>query len=251
MTQPDNPRAVAGDNMPPETPYETVKRQIEDLFQQASDYLDGEPIATQGQADDVSKLMNMIREVMAVAEAQRLAEKAPYDEAVAEIQARYNALIGETKKVTGKAVLAVQACKKALAPWLQKLAAEQAEAERLARIEADRLRAEAEAAVRAANAANLAEKQAAEDKLREAQDAERIARAAEKARPKAGNYGRAAHLRTYHDAVIVDGAAFHRWCVQNDREAMTTYLARRAQELTDAGQRSIPGINVVDRKEVA
>lgn len=255
MQQPDNPDAVAGHNRPPEeTPYEAVKRQIEDLYQQAADYLDGEPIATQRQADDVSKLKNMIREVMDVAEAHRKAEKAPHDIAIAEIQTRYNALIGETKKVTGKAVLAVETCNKALRPWLTKLADEQEAAAKAAREEAVRKQREAEDAIRATrstDAADLAASEAAEAKVREAQAAERAANTAAKARPKAGNYGRSAHLRTYYDGVVVDGSAFHRWCVQNDREAMTAYFAKRAQELTDAGQRSIPGVEVRPRQEVA
>ena len=250
-----NPRAALGGNMPPEpvepTPYETVKRQIEDLYQQAADYLDGEPIATQGQADDVSKLKNMIREVMDVADAHRKAEKAPHDIAIAEIQERYNALIGETKKITGKAVLAVKACNDALAPWLRKQAAEQEAAAKAAREEADRQREAAQAAIRAADTVNLAEREAAEQLVRDAAEAERAANAAAKAKPKAGNYGRAAHLRTYHDAVLTDRRLFARWCWEHDTTAMDEYLARRAQELVNAGQRSIPGVDVVDRKEVA
>lgn len=250
--QPDNPVAVAGHNAPPEpTPYEAARERIETLYQQAADYLDGEPLATQGQADDVSKLMRMISEEIAVAEAARKAEKAPHDAIIKEIQDRWNLLVGDTKTVTGKAVLAVATCKKALAPWLQKLAAEQEAAAKAAREEAARKQHEAQEAMRAATADNLAARDAAEELARAAAAADRAARAAEKAKPHAGTYGRAAHLRTYHDATVTDGAAFHRWCVRNDRDAMTAYLARRAQELTDANIRRLPGVTVNDRREVA
>jgi hypothetical protein len=253
VTQPDNPRAVPGANNPPEpTPYEAAQQRIADLYQQAADYLDGDPIATQGQADDVSTLMRMLGEEIALADKLRIAEKKPFDDGAAEVQARWNTLIGETKKVTGTAVMAVQACKQALAPWLRKLAAEQEAAAKAAREEADRQREAAQAAIRAADAANLAERTAAEAKLREADAAERAARVAEKAKPHAGgSHGRAAHLRTYYDGVVVDGAEFHRWCVKHDREAMTAHLAKRAQELTDANVRNIPGVDVRERKEVA
>jgi hypothetical protein len=253
VTQPDNPVAVAGHNAPPEpTPFEAAHQRIADLYQQAADYLDGEPIATQGQADDVSTLMRMLGEEIALADKLRIAEKKPFDDGAAEVQARWNTLIGETKKVTGSAVRAMDVCKQALAPWLRKLAAEQEAAAKAAREEADRQRAEAEAAIRSADAANLAAREAAEAKIREADAAERAARVAEKAKPHAGgSHGRAAHLRTYHDAVVVDGTAMHRWCVQNDREAMTAHLAARAQTLTDAGIRNIPGVEVRERREVA
>jgi hypothetical protein len=250
--QPENERAIAGDNNPPEpTSYEKVRDSILSLYQQASDYLDGEPITSQGMADDVSRLMNMIREEAAFADACRKAEKAPHDIAITEIQDRYNLLIGETKKVTGKTVLAIDACKKALAPWLKKLADEQEAIAKTARKEAERKQREAEEALRASRADDLAARDAAEELVRDAAAAERAASAAAKAKPKAGNYGRSAHLRTYYDAVVVDGRAFHSWCVKNDRDAMTAYLARRAEELTAAGVCSIPGVEVRERKEVA
>jgi len=254
VTQPENPRAVMGGNMPPETPtpYEASKQRIADLYQQAADYLDGEPIATQGQADDVSTLMRMLGEEIALADKLRIAEKKPFDDGAAEVQARWNTLIGTTKKVTGIAVLAMDACKEALAPWLRKLAAEQEAAAKAAREEADRQREAAQAAIRAADAANLAERTAAEAKIREAEVAERAARVAEKAKPHAGGtHGRAVHLRTYYDGIVTDQRTFARWCWENDVDAMTTFLAERAQALTDAGMRSIPGVEVRPRQEVA
>ena len=108
--------------------------------------IDGEPIATQGQADDVSSLMRMLGEEIALADKLRAAEKKPHDDAANAVQARWNTLIGTTKKVTGTAVLAMDACKEALAPWLRKLAAEQEAAAKAAREEADRQREAAQAA---------------------------------------------------------------------------------------------------------
>jgi hypothetical protein len=245
----ENPVAVAGHNQPPPTPYEAAKARIDDLYQQARDYLDGDPIATEGQAADVQRLMRMIGEEITVADALRAAEKKPFDDAAAEVQARWNALIGKNKSITGTAVRAKEACAEALAPWLRKIDEEQEAARKAAREEADRLKREAEEAIRN-DPANIAAREEAERKVAEAKAAEATAKRAEKARPTAGSYGRAAGLRTYYDAVVTDGRAFHAWCVKHDREAMTAYLARRAQELVDANRRDMDGVDVKTRKEV-
>ena len=52
-------------------------------------------------------------------------ENEPFD-LKAEVQARYAPLIGNTKAVKGKTVLAADACKAALAPWLMAVEAESA-----------------------------------------------------------------------------------------------------------------------------
>ena len=45
-----NPRAVIGDNVPPEpTPFDLSWAEITDLFDEAKLWMDGEPVATQAQ----------------------------------------------------------------------------------------------------------------------------------------------------------------------------------------------------------
>jgi len=256
--QPENPRAVAGDNLPPEpvepTPFERVKAEVERYHGEALLWCDGEPIANQGQADALNLLKNSIRAAEKAAEAERKAVKKPHDDAIAAIQARYNPLIADrkNKSVTGKTTLAIEACDAMLAPWLKKIADEQAAATKAAREEAARARKAAEDAIRAAAATDLAAREAAEAKITEAKVAETLATRAEKAKPRAsGGGGRASGLRTYYDGVVVDGREFARWCWVNDKDAMTAHLATRAQELTAAGVRSIPGVDVKERREVA
>ena len=51
--------ATIGDNNPPEpinTAYEAIKRDIDDLFETAQGFLDGDPIENQETADLVNKL---------------------------------------------------------------------------------------------------------------------------------------------------------------------------------------------------
>ena len=117
--------ATIGHNQPPPepTPFEVISAKIQDLYEEAKNWCDGEPISTQGQADEVSKLMNMIREAEKEADKLRKDEVAPLDEAKKEVQDRYNPLIGKTTKITGKTVMALDACKAALSddqPYIEK-----------------------------------------------------------------------------------------------------------------------------------
>ena len=50
---------------------------------------------------------------------------------------------------------------------------------------------------------------------------------------------------------MIDSVLFARWCWGNDYEALAAFLATRAQALTDASVRGIPGVEVRERKEVA
>ena len=111
--------ATIGDNNPP-SEYELVSQEINDLYEEAKGWVDGEPIANQGQADSLDLLISLIKAAHKKADEQRKSEVQPYDEAKATIQEKYNLLIGKTKTVTGKAVLALGACQDALTPWKQK-----------------------------------------------------------------------------------------------------------------------------------
>lgn len=43
------------------SPFELSKETIEDLYSEAKNWLDGEPVATQEQADEIQKLLRMIQ----------------------------------------------------------------------------------------------------------------------------------------------------------------------------------------------
>jgi polyhydroxyalkanoate synthesis regulator phasin len=107
--------AQIGDNNPP-SPFDEIKSRIDDLYNEAKLWLDGEPVTTQEQANALNTLENRIREAAKEAETLRKSEVKPLDEAKAEIQERFNALIGETKTVTGKTVMAISTIKSFLKP---------------------------------------------------------------------------------------------------------------------------------------
>lgn len=249
-----NPRAVPGNNLPP---FEQSRQEIEDLFDEAKHWLDGEPITTQGQADAVGLLVQKIRAAIKTADERRAVENKPFDDGKAEVQARYNPLIADTKTTKGKGHMALEVCKQALALWLEKVDAEKrAEAERL-RAEAERKAQEAAEALAASrsNTADLESREGAERALDQAAKAERFAKKAEKSTAQAsGGAGRAIGLRTVYRAEIVDiySAAWH--FIATCRDEMLPAIQRLADDaVRSAGKNaeslSIPGVVIHAEKK--
>lgn len=246
----DDPRLNIGGNNPPEpTPYEKVAGEIESLYGEAKLWLDGDPIATQGQADGVAKLLNMIRDATKRADLLRIAENKPFDDGKAEVQHRYAALIADTKSVKGKTTLAMDACKKALAPWLDKLDREKkAEAERL-RLEAEEKARAAQEAIRAAPVDNLAEREAAEALLKDSKKADAAANRAAKDTAKAsGGVGKAVSLRTHYVPVMTDSVLAARYFYQVNRQEFDAFLQSLAEQAIRHGKREIPGFEIREEK---
>jgi hypothetical protein len=237
-----------GHNNPPKSPYEAAKERIEELYTEAKGWLDGEPIASQAQADAIQKLMRLIQEAEKVAESHRKAEAQQFDDGKAEVQARYNPLIQKDKGLTARAV---SACKSALAPWLKKLDDEQRAAAELARKEAEEKRLAALEAMRQRDAANLAEREAAEALLAEAKKAEADAKKAENAKPQAKGAGRAASLRTYYVATVTDYKAFARHLWVEHPEVFEPFLDEIASKMASAGSRELPGVSIAEDRRVA
>jgi hypothetical protein len=108
-----------GDNNPPEpTPIEITAKEVNDLYDEAKLWLDGEPIVTVGQASEVAELRKRIQAAAKAGEERRVAEAKPFDEAKKKVQDAYNPLIHKDK---GKTALALSALNTALAPYLAEL----------------------------------------------------------------------------------------------------------------------------------
>ncbi|MCW0235247.1 MAG: hypothetical protein OJJ21_16725 [Ferrovibrio sp.] len=232
---------TVGHNNPPPSPYDTIKQEIEDLFLEAKNWADGEPIADQKQADAVTELLELIADAMKRADEARKEEKRPLDEAVDEIQRRYNALIGKTTKLTGRAVMAKEALQTLLTPWRNKLEAERrAEAARLAKEAADAA-AEAQAAMQASRG-NLEERDKAEELYQAAQDIARVAKRADKAATtKTG-------LRSVWSAVMVDEGAAMDWGYGLASERFRDLTQQIADEAVRSGMRKVPGFKVTEER---
>jgi hypothetical protein len=241
---------LMGHNNPPveiePTPFEMSEVEIGDLYAEAKNWLDGEPVTSQAQADGLSKLIDDLRKSAKLADERRVAENKPFDDGKAEVQARYAPLIADTKSVKGKAVLAIDMAKQALAPWLQKLEAEKQAAAAKARAEADEKLRIAQDALRASQVADLDKREAAEALIREAEKAEATATKAEGAKAHATGGSRAMGLRSVWRAEMTDGraAAAHYWTTR--RRDVDAFFQGLADADVRAGKREIPGFNIIE-----
>lgn len=233
--------ATKGHNLPSETPFDKAAARIDLLHLEATNWLDGEPIDSQAQADAVSKLLDEARKAKKEADDARKTEAKPFDDGKAEVQARYNPLLKQADTIG-------DVCKKVLAPFLAKVEAEKREVERIAREKAN---AAAEAALKAHQAAaatDLAAREKAEAMLVEAKTLEAAANRAEKDKGAAKGGARAVTLRSVWTATISDNTAFARYVWQNHTNDMVEFLEGYASQLVRNGARDLPGVIVTEEK---
>ncbi len=227
---------------PPKThnlpPHMVAFQTIDDLYEEAKNWADGEPIASQEMHDAITKLRADIHEAGKEAESLRVAQKKPYDDAIAEIQSIFNPYVQKDK---GKVDRAKKALDELLASWRVRVAAEKAaEAARIAK-EAEEARAKAEAAIRATSG-NLEAREEAEEALAEAKKLERQASKAD----KAANTGLG--LRTVWECAIQDEEAALTWAYDRNPAAFLALVLDMAREQVRAGKRELPGIKIWSEK---
>lgn len=230
--------ALKGHNLPP---FELSKQAIDDLYEEALQWLDGEAVTTQDQADALNTLQARIRDAAKDAERSRKAEAKPFDDGKAEVQARY-------KPILSKADDAESAVKAALKPYLLALAKKQEEDARKAREEAIRLQQEAMEAMRHRDAANLQSREDAERLVSEAKAADEAARKAEGAKAHAKGEGRATGLRTVYRAVMADPKEAAAWVWIEHNAELMDFVQSLADKAVRIGKRSIRGFKIVEEK---
>jgi hypothetical protein len=228
-------------NNPP--PFETWSLHIEELFEEAGNFLDGEPILTQGQADAVGVLLDALRTAKRDADAERAKEKKPHDDAGKAVQAIWKPLLD-------KCDLAVSTAKKALTPWLQHLDDIQREAAEKARHEAEEARLAAIEAHRAAST-DLAAAERAEELEKAAAQAQKLANRADKAKPQAMGGARAIGLRTSYAAIIDDQRALLNHYAKARPADLIAWLQDQADSDVRAGARNLPGVRVEEIRTAA
>lgn len=130
-----------------------------------------------------------------------------------------------------------------LAAWRKKVADEKAVIAAAARAEADRIAAEAEAAIRA-SAGNLEEREKAEELLAEAKQVERFAKRADKAATTGTG------LRTIWHCTLEDEGAALDWAYGRDPGAFKALVQSMAEGVVRGGMRSVPGFKVWDERVV-
>lgn len=235
-----NAPATIGHNQPPD-PFEAFKLDLESLYDEAGNFLDGQPIENQQQADDISALVNRLRKSIGGADEARKEEKRPHDEAAQAVQDKWIPTINRAR-------LALTTAKNALAAFLSSQeAAQRAAAQALQ-----------EEAIRQAEAAALAQSQARPDDLAGqttararmlvADEARKAAEKADKARPQAKGGERAVGLRSRWTAILTDPCAALKHYREKQPAELKAWLTEQAQQDVRAGARTIPGFEIKEEK---
>lgn len=237
-----DPTAIAGlppkDHNQPVEPHVEIFQQIDDLYDEAKNFADGEPITSEEMHDAITRLYDGLHEAGKKADALRVEEKEPLDKQVKAIQDRYNPYI-QAKR--GKVDLGKSALGDLLAAYRAAKAA-------AAKAEADRIAAAAEAARQAANEAmrassgNLAAREEAETQLADARRLEKTAKRAD----KAATVGTGLRTTYRADLVNVDDALDHYY--NTHKSAFEDLVIGLARQDVISGKRVIPGFNVVEVK---
>jgi hypothetical protein len=215
--------------------------EVADLMLEAQNYLDGEPIANEAQAEAVSAILNRARRIAKDADETRKVEKKPHDDAAKAVQAKWLPIIE-------KAGLAATTAKQALAPWLQAAEAENERQAELARQEAERL-AEIASSARA-TVGNILEAMDAENLLKIAEAARKDAAKLDKAKAHAKGGERAVGLRSVWTPTLTDPCAALKFYREREPELLKSWLVEQAEKDVRAGARSIPGFQI-DEARVA
>lgn len=229
-------------NAPP--PDDVFTLQLDDLELEAQNWCDGDPLSSQEQADEVTRLVAAASELEKSIEDTRKTEKEPFLTAGRVVDAKYNPLKDRAEKIQKLA-------KRALTPWLEAVKAEKARKER----EALEVQREAERKLREAHdAAQKSSDFADEDKLAEAEEAAKRAAAATRevanAPVVARGGGYTAKLRKFWLVKIVDRRELLNHYLRN-REDFREELQRLLQNFAEkdvrqAGVRSLPGCSIWD-----
>jgi hypothetical protein len=220
----------------PADPATLFREEIDDLLLEARNYLDGEPIANEQQAEAVSSLLNRLRRVAKDADEARKTEKKPHDDAAKAVQAKWTPIID-------KAALASSTAKQALAPWLQQVEEKQRAEAEAARVEAERL-ARIAAEAHATASGNLQESEDAERLMKAAAAAAKDAAKADKAKAHAKGGERAVGLIDRYWPELNDPVAALKHYRATRPAELKEWLVEQAEKDVRAGKHSIPGFDI-------
>lgn len=228
-----------GDNQPP-SEFDEVSGEINDLYDEAKNWLDGEEVKTDAIAENVENLMVLVKEAAKKADALRKKEVTPLDVQKTAIQKKYAPLIADTKGATGKTVIIIGACKKALEPYKLEQQRQKDEKERKLREEAERQRVKAEKALQ--ESTNIEEREEAVEQKREAEKVEKKANAVNRDNVKG--------MRTIWKVQMCVPFDASKYFWQNDRDEVLAFFQTLAERKVREGMRDIPGFKITQEKVV-
>jgi hypothetical protein len=239
-----NPRVHLGANNPPadplEDPFTAHETHINDLYLEAANWCDGAAIENDAQAAEVDRLLADLKAAIDAAEQAQTNQIQPLTDKVTAIRERFYPLIGDTKKVTGKAIRAKRALLAVKTAWANKLEAARAEEAKRLRDEAAAAAALAAEAARAARGDLVATEQA-EALIHDATAVQRDAVTAERAVKVSG-------MRDNWVAAMTDPVAAARWAWADHRTECEAFFLQLAQADVRAGKRTIAGFTVTNER---
>jgi type I site-specific restriction-modification system R (restriction) subunit len=230
--------AAIGHNNPPSDPVDEALDHIQDLYDEAKHWADGEPITSEEMHDAVTALYDGLHAAGKAADELRKEAKRPLDEQIDAIQKRFNPAIQPKRGLVdlGKAALG-----DLLAAWRTAVAKKKADEAAAARAEADRIALTAQQAMQASRG-NLEEREKAEALLQEAKAHERHARRTDKAATTGTG------LRSYWVATLTDAELGLDWAYGRSPERFTALVQMMADEAVRGGARAVPGFAVTEEK---
>jgi hypothetical protein len=220
-----------GHNAPP--PFEALSLQIEELFALVSDSTAGGQVSTDEQEAALDGLLDDFRKVRKEADAARVEEKRPHDDAAKAVQAKW-------KPVLDRCDAAANEIKRLLTPYRTAKQAAKDEAARKAREEAEQRQREAEAALRQSDC--LEDRFEAEAALKQAGKLVAVANRIDR---------EATGLRTHWDAEITDRKAALKFYLNRNPEVFIEAMQRLADADARGARPMVPGVIYHERKVAA
>jgi hypothetical protein len=217
-------------------PYDIDKQTIEDLFEEARQWLaDDTPIAESAEAEGLERMLEMARAAKSAADENRKVENKPFDDGKKEVQARYNALFGQ-------ADLIINGVLKRLTPWRNKLAEEQRLAAAAVAEEAERARKQAERTTIMAGS-DLGAQHIAKEA---GETAARLEKTAARLEKKAGTGLRMRTVWKFDFSDIKKAIAHY---YREEPELMEKFIRERIAADSHLGRRNVPGVIYIEEKE--
>lgn len=204
----ENPREFIGANNPPD-PIDEATAPFGDVIAEAANWLDGAKVETEAQMKAVDELIKGMKAARKAIDEARDAVTRPLNEA-------WKAEIARWKPTQDDLDLQVKGLVALVDGFKRQLAAEKAEADRIAQAAAREASQRAHEAARRADATNIEATRAAAVALAEAEAAQAKARAA-----RDDTVG---GLKTYHMHEILDHRGVLHWIAKNDRDAVTAFI---------------------------
>jgi DNA repair exonuclease SbcCD ATPase subunit len=237
------PEPKHGDNGGPplDDDFAAIEKEILDLYDEAKNWADGEPIANQEVADAITTLYEALHDAGKRADELRTARKKPLDEQIKAIQDQFNPLVQPKK---GKVALGKDALGALLTTWRTAQQREAAQKAAEAAAQAAEKEAEAVAAMRASSG-DLEAREVAEALLEEAKYAQKFAKRAD----KAANTGTG--LRTVWITEVVDEGAALDWAYGQAPGEFMALAKSMAEARVRAGVRELPGFLIKEGKVAA